>query len=138
MHANFKVRENFLERSGKSQGILKSWNAGHPVIEHIFKLTITLLLIILLFLFLGSTESLYEIRLNEFVKKEEISGNFQTMHYLKKHLNLFKWTSLLQKKKTFFKNYFFLFTLLITGLPLPAKRQLFAAVLSPRQLWLLF
>ena len=31
MHAISKVRENFLERSGKSQGILKSWNAGHPV-----------------------------------------------------------------------------------------------------------
>ena len=27
-----KVREKFLERSGKSQGILKSWNAGHPVL----------------------------------------------------------------------------------------------------------
>ena len=31
---NSKVRENFLERSGKSQGILKSWSAGHPVLWH--------------------------------------------------------------------------------------------------------
>ena len=34
MHANSKVWENFLERSGKSQGILKSWSAGHPVFTH--------------------------------------------------------------------------------------------------------
>ena len=35
MHANSKVRENFLERSGKSQGILKSWSAGHPVLHQV-------------------------------------------------------------------------------------------------------
>ena len=34
MHTDSKVRENFLERWGKSQGILKRWNAaGHHVIR---------------------------------------------------------------------------------------------------------